>query len=177
MTGEDDYEDVKGLYARSDIDAKIKRYYPEIENAYASSDLFIGRSGAMTVTELSALGLPSILIPYPYAMDNHQLFNARFLEVKGGAIIINNKDLTKELLAEKVIILGRDPENLSKMSESAYEASFSFSTELTATYCYRTIFFEKALRSYGFWYSWFYPFLRVKERMEHAKKQSNIEKL
>lgn len=50
----------------------------------------------MTVTELSALGLPSILIPYPYAMDNHQLFNARFLEVKGGAIIINNKDRSKK---------------------------------------------------------------------------------
>ena len=177
VTGEDDYEHVKDLYARSDIDAKIKRYYPEIENAYASSDLFIGRSGAMTVTELSALGLPSILIPYPYAMDNHQLFNARFLEMKGGAIIINNEDLTKELLAEKVIILGRDPENLSKMSESANETSFRFSSELIAKYCYQTIFFEKALRSYGFWYSWFYPFLRVKERMEHAKKQSNIEKL
>ena len=177
VTGEDDYQNVKDLYARSDINAKVKKYYPEIENAYASSDLFIGRSGAMTVSELSALGLPSILIPYPYAMDNHQLFNARFLEMKGGAIIINNKDLTKELLAETVITLGRDHKSLSKMAESAYETRLSFSSELIAKYCYQTIFFEKQLKSYGFWYSWFYPFLRIKERIERAKEHSNLDKL
>ena len=177
VTGEDDYQNVKDLYARSDINAKVKKYYPEIENAYASSDLFIGRSGAMTVSELSALGLPSILIPYPYAMDNHQLFNARFLEMKGGAIIINNKDLTKELLAETVITLGRDHKSLSKMAELANETGLSFSSELIAKYCYQTIFFEKQLKSYGFWYSWFYPFVRIKERIERAKEHSNLDKL
>ncbi len=177
VTGEDDYQNVKDSYSRLNIEAKVKKYYPEIENAYASADLFIGRSGAMTVSELSTLGLPSILIPYPYATDNHQLFNALFLEAKGGAIIINNDDLTKELLAEKVITLGRDHKSLSQMAESANERRLSFSSELITKYCYATIFFEKQLKSYGFWHSWFYPLVRVKERIERAKEHSNLDEL
>ena len=70
--------------------------------AYEWADLVIGRSGAMTVSELSAIGMPSILIPYPHAMDNHQLFNARFLEGKKATVVIDEKQLNPEHLAETI---------------------------------------------------------------------------
>ena len=138
-TGDDDYEEVKESYRRLGLDAKVSKFNRNVESAYAWADLFIGRAGAMTVSELSAIGLPSILIPFPYAMDNHQLYNARFLEEKGGAVIIDDKNLTSEHLADVIKDLTEDRRILNKMSESAFDVRFVHATENIVDFTYQVI--------------------------------------
>ena len=137
--GEQDYEEVKESYSRLGIDAKVSKFDPNVGSAYDWADLFIGRAGAMTVSELSATGLPSILIPYPHAMDNHQFYNARFLEDKGGAVIIDNENLTSEHLAETIKEIFEDKKILKKMSESAFDNLFLHSTENIVNFTYDVI--------------------------------------
>lgn len=138
-TGEHDYENVRDEYRRLDLEAKVTKFNPNIESEYAWADLFIGRAGAMTVSELSAIGLPSILIPYPHAMDNHQFYNARFLEGKGGAVIINDENLTSELLAAEINALSKDRKTLIKMSESAFDEHFIHATDNIVEFTYEVI--------------------------------------
>tara|TARA_B100000579_G_C22439430_1_gene669173 strand:+ start:24 stop:665 length:642 start_codon:yes stop_codon:yes gene_type:complete len=138
-TGVDDYEEVKESYRSFGIDAKVSKFNQNVESAYAWADLFIGRAGAMTVSELSAIGLPSILIPFPYAMDNHQLYNARFLEEKGGAVIIDDKNLTSEHLADVIKDLSENRKILMKMSESAFDVRFVHATEDIVDFTYQVI--------------------------------------
>ena len=128
----------------------VSKFNTNVESAYAWADLFIGRAGAMTVSELSAIGLPSILIPYPYAMDNHQLFNARFLQDKGGAIIINDKDLTAELLASELTKLIKDKGMLKKMSESAFDDHFVHATNNIIEFTYKVIKKHKLMNLSGY---------------------------
>jgi len=138
-TGDHDYEEVKESYRRLGIDAKVSKFNRNVESAYSWADLFIGRAGAMTVSELSAIGLPSILIPFPYAMDNHQFYNARFLEEKGGAVIIDDKNLTSEHLADVIKEVSEDRKILKKMSESAFDVRFIHATENIVDFTYKVI--------------------------------------
>lgn len=85
----------------------------------ASADLFIGRSGATTCSELSALGKPSILIPYPYASDNHQYYNALALADIGAAVICDDADFTPEYLHDTIKHFINDKERLAEMSRQA----------------------------------------------------------
>ena len=138
-TGDHDYDEVNDAYKRLGIDAKVSKFNPNVESAYGWADLFIGRAGAMTISELSAIGLPSILIPFPYAMDNHQFYNARFLEKKGGAVIIDDKNLTSEHLADVIKDLSEDREILKKMSESAFDDRFVHATKNIVDFTYQVI--------------------------------------
>ena len=138
-TGDHDYEEVKESYRRLGIDAEVSKFNRNVESAYSWADLFIGRAGAMTVSELSAIGLPSILIPFPYAMDNHQFYNARFLEEKGGAVIIDDKNLTSEHLADVIKEVSEDRKILKKMSESAFDVRFIHATENIVDFTYQVI--------------------------------------
>ena len=138
-TGDHDYDEVNESYKRLGIDAKVSKFNPNIELAYGWADLFIGRAGAMTISELSSIGLPSILIPFPYAMDNHQFYNARFLEEKGGAVIIDDKNLTSEHLADVIKDLSKDRKILKKMSESAFDIRFVHATKNIVDFTYKVI--------------------------------------
>ena len=138
-TGGHDYDEVNESYKRLGIDAKVSKFNPNIELAYSWADLFIGRAGAMTISELSSIGLPSILIPFPYAMDNHQFYNARFLEEKGGAVIIDDKNLTSEHLADVIKDLSKDRNILKKMSESAFDIRFVHATKNIVDFTYKVI--------------------------------------
>ena len=96
--------------------------YPYIEDigyAYAASDLVISRAGAVTLAELTARGLPAVLVPYPYATGRHQDSNAMVLAEKGAAIIINDKDLSGERLAETITYVVSDPERMAGMSANS----------------------------------------------------------
>ena len=138
-TGDHDYDEVNDAYKRLGIDAKVSKFNPNVEMAYGWADLFIGRAGAMTISELSAIGLPSILIPFPYAMDNHQFYNARFIEEKGGAVIIDDKNLTSEHLADVIKDLSKDRKILKKMSESAFDDRFVHATKNIVDFTYQVI--------------------------------------
>src|SRR3712207_8814181 len=70
--------------------------YTTLFRSYAEADLLICRAGASTIAELAAAGVASVLIPYPYAVDDHQTRNARFLSDRGGALLISQSELTPE---------------------------------------------------------------------------------
>lgn len=138
-TGENDFDVVNEKYIDFGIDAEVTSFNTNIEKAYEWADLLIGRAGAMTVSETSAIGLPSILIPFPYALDNHQLFNAQFLEKKGGAIIIKDKDLNPKVLAAKIHSIFKEQGKLEGMSDAAFDKKFVDATVNIVKFCYKTI--------------------------------------
>ena len=138
-TGENDFDVVNEKYIDFGIDAEVASFNTNIEKAYEWADLLIGRAGAMTVSETSAIGLPSILIPFPYALDNHQLFNAQFLEKKGGALIIKDKDLNPKVLAAKIHSIFKEEGKLEGMSDAAFDKKFVDATVNIVNFCYKTI--------------------------------------
>ncbi|MDR3274536.1 MAG: undecaprenyldiphospho-muramoylpentapeptide beta-N-acetylglucosaminyltransferase [Endomicrobium sp.] len=97
ITGHNNYVIIQER-VKDNPDYLVFKYMHDIANAYAASNIVICRSGASTVFELKALNKPAILIPYPYATDNHQYWNAKEIEKDGKVIIIEEKNLTKETL-------------------------------------------------------------------------------
>jgi UDP-N-acetylglucosamine--N-acetylmuramyl-(pentapeptide) pyrophosphoryl-undecaprenol N-acetylglucosamine transferase len=87
---------------------RVFEYMHDIGVAYAASDVVICRSGAASVFELKALDKPAVLVPYPYATDNHQYWNAREIEKEGKVIIIEEKKLTKKNLSNAIYALKKN---------------------------------------------------------------------
>ena len=139
QTGETDHEEICQIYKENEFSADIFPFIKDMAQAYEWADLVVGRSGAMTVSELSAIGIPSILIPYPYAMDNHQLFNARFLEEKKATVIIDDKKLNPEHLAEIIKKIISKDGILQDMAEAAFDQTFVNATENITQFCYKMV--------------------------------------
>lgn len=98
---------------------EIKPYIFDMADALASADLVVSRAGALTVSEITAVGLPSILIPFPYATENHQEANAGVLEKEGASVVILEKDLTPEVLHQQIINLIKNKNQLALMAKNA----------------------------------------------------------
>jgi UDP-N-acetylglucosamine--N-acetylmuramyl-(pentapeptide) pyrophosphoryl-undecaprenol N-acetylglucosamine transferase len=98
---------------------KLIGFCDQMPSAYALADLVIARSGASTLTEISLAGLASILVPYPYAADDHQTANARVFSDAGAAQLIQQKDLTPESLAKILSDLLKNSDTLTLMSDAA----------------------------------------------------------
>jgi UDP-N-acetylglucosamine--N-acetylmuramyl-(pentapeptide) pyrophosphoryl-undecaprenol N-acetylglucosamine transferase len=109
----------KGINIDSLKNIEIVPYLFDMARAMAKSDLIISRSGAFTVSEITAVGLPSILIPFPYATENHQECNARALEQQGAAKVILEKELSVESLERTINELVQNEDELKKMSQNA----------------------------------------------------------
>jgi UDP-N-acetylglucosamine--N-acetylmuramyl-(pentapeptide) pyrophosphoryl-undecaprenol N-acetylglucosamine transferase len=90
-----------------------------MEDALAAADLIICRAGATTLAEITAKGVPAILVPYPFAAENHQEYNARALESRGAALVIKDSELTGELLASKIRELLSNGEHLRSMGQAS----------------------------------------------------------
>ncbi len=97
----------------------ITSYIHDMSSAYAAADLVISRAGAATLAEITAQGLPSILIPYPYATDNHQEYNARALKRANAAVLILDKDLSGNILSSEIERLTGDAGLLASMAEAS----------------------------------------------------------
>lgn len=126
MTGETQYDDIMKKYNSEGIamDTKYLSVMPYLHNmphALAASDIIISRCGASTLSEITALGKPSILIPYPYATDNHQEYNARALEKNGAAVVILERDLSADLLYSEVADMLNKPEKVDRMKMKSRE--------------------------------------------------------
>lgn len=120
--GPDYYSDLlkeKGIDAKKHDNLIIREYINDMPRCLAAADLVISRCGAITLAELKAAGRASILIPSPNVAENHQYHNAMVLENHGAAVVIEEKDLTGELLCQTVKELTEDPEKLRKLSENA----------------------------------------------------------
>lgn len=119
QTGEHDYERVKGLYSEFALSGVVIPFIDDMAGAYSEADLVVGRAGASTVTELAAMGKPSILIPFPHAADDHQTANARTLSDAGGAVLLSQDDLSASSLAGLVERLDDDRDSLDRMASRA----------------------------------------------------------
>ena len=120
VTGKGEFDSV--MKKLSDLDApniKIVPYLYNMPTALAMADLAVFRAGATGLAELTARGVPAILIPYPYAAENHQEFNAKSLVEAGAARMILNKDLTAEILSAQLEELLSSPEKLKSMAEAS----------------------------------------------------------
>lgn len=102
QTGTAMQQQVEAVYKEQAIKAKVTDFIDDVVAAYRWADLVICRAGAMTVSEVAALGVPSILVPYPYAIDDHQTANARYLVDAGAAVLIAQQQLTARYLAEQI---------------------------------------------------------------------------
>jgi UDP-N-acetylglucosamine--N-acetylmuramyl-(pentapeptide) pyrophosphoryl-undecaprenol N-acetylglucosamine transferase len=100
----------------------VKGYEDRIDSLYAAADLMITRAGAGTIAELAACGAPSIVVPWPDAAENHQVGNARMLADPGGAVMIEQHDLTADRLVAEIDRLRSDPAALAALSTAAYAA-------------------------------------------------------
>ena len=108
----------KGVDLKANPHVRIVEYI-DIPKCLPAADLVIGRSGASTLSELQALGKPSILIPSPYVTENHQFHNAMALVDNGAAVILEEKDLNPDSLTEKVNELIHDKEKLARIGKCA----------------------------------------------------------
>ncbi len=109
----------KGIDAREHDNLIIREYINDMPRCLAAADLVISRCGAITLAELKAAGRASVLIPSPNVAENHQYHNAMVLESHGAGVVIEEKDLTGELLCKTVKELTENPERLKKLSENA----------------------------------------------------------
>lgn len=119
QTGNLDYREVLELYRARGLKADVQPFLEDMKEAYAWADLVVNRAGASSVSELAALGKPSILIPYPFASNNHQEVNAGLLARQGGAVMVLEKDLDGQRLAGLIRKYMTCPEALHLMGEKA----------------------------------------------------------
>ncbi len=106
-------------YDDNSVDAEVLPFIDDMRAAYEWADLVVCRSGALTIAELAAVGIASILIPYPYAADNHQFHNACFLQSENAARVINEADLNSESLASLLTHFQNNRDELIAMSVNA----------------------------------------------------------
>ena len=119
QTGETDYAHVAEEYRRKGLKGDIRPFIKDMAWAYRNADIVVSRAGATTISELAALGKPSILIPYPFAANSHQETNAGMLVQVGGAEVITQKDLSGKGLAEILVKYMDDKTALEKMGAQA----------------------------------------------------------
>ena len=116
QTGERDLELVREGYRRAGVEARVEAFLFAMDHEMVSADIAVCRSGATTLAELTAAGLPAILVPLPSATDDHQHRNAVVLARKGAAEIVDQRNLGA--LASRVEALGGDPERRRRMAEA-----------------------------------------------------------
>lgn len=119
QTGESMREEVEATYRSLGIRAKVVTFIDDIARAYSNAALVVARAGATTLAELCAIGRPSILIPFPFAADDHQAKNAAALEVQNASICIRESDLEVDALGDFVADLLDDPAKRQAMARAA----------------------------------------------------------
>lgn len=133
QAGQNQIDSLAENYRAAGVDAQTKAFIDDMAAAYASCDVVICRAGALTIAELAAAGVASILVPFPYAVDDHQTHNARFLSEREAAILVPQKDLQPERLATLLKTMTR--EKLLLMAEKARALAKSDATETAARRC------------------------------------------
>lgn len=132
QSGEKHLEALRAAYAAAGVQAHAVAFIEDMAGAYAWADLVICRAGALTIAELAAAGVASVLVPFPHAVDDHQTANARFLSRAGAAMLLPQAELTPERLAE-LRHLSRD--QLKEMAEKARELAMPDATAAVASIC------------------------------------------
>ena len=133
QAGDKHLAELQKRYLELGVEADIRPFIDDMPAAYAQADLVICRSGAMTVSEIAACGVASCLIPFPYAIDDHQTANARFLSDEDAAILLPQTDLNPQDLASMIQNFTR--QDLKVMAERAHALSMPRATQRVAEVC------------------------------------------
>jgi UDP-N-acetylglucosamine--N-acetylmuramyl-(pentapeptide) pyrophosphoryl-undecaprenol N-acetylglucosamine transferase len=133
QTGKKHFETVQKLYDQSGMQADVRAFLDDMANQYAHADVVICRAGALTIAELAAAGVASVLVPFPYAVDDHQTYNARFLSEQGAAVLMPQTELNAEKLAQLLREMTR--EKLLAMAQAARNLAKPDATQQVAQVC------------------------------------------
>jgi UDP-N-acetylglucosamine--N-acetylmuramyl-(pentapeptide) pyrophosphoryl-undecaprenol N-acetylglucosamine transferase len=135
QTGSAEAETVRSAYADIGRDARVEAFVEDMAAAYAWADVVICRSGALTIAELAVVGVPSILVPFPHATDDHQTGNARFLADAGAAILLPQTELTAGKLAGLIGDFTGQRNMLLEMACRAHELAMPDAARRVAAHC------------------------------------------
>ena len=133
--GKSKLEVTQRAYQKANIEADIEEFIKDMKTAYAWADIIICRAGALTIAELAAAGVGSILIPYPHAVDDHQTKNAEYLSKKSAAFLIQQKDLNSQDLADILDDLSTYREKCMSMAIAARTLAKPKATDQVVRVC------------------------------------------
>jgi UDP-N-acetylglucosamine--N-acetylmuramyl-(pentapeptide) pyrophosphoryl-undecaprenol N-acetylglucosamine transferase len=140
QTGALGFDETEALYAQAGlVNAKVMPFIEDMPLAYAWADLLVCRAGALTIAEISSVGIPSILVPYPWAVDDHQTANAQFLVKAGAAQCIQQSVLTPDWLAQQWVHFQSQPQELEKMRAAAKRIPLNDATSQIVQYCQKVL--------------------------------------
>ncbi|MBI2791712.1 MAG: undecaprenyldiphospho-muramoylpentapeptide beta-N-acetylglucosaminyltransferase [Gammaproteobacteria bacterium] len=135
QTGKNHLETTKANYAQRKIEAEVSDFIQDMAAAYAWADVVICRSGALTVAEIATVGVASILIPFPYAVDDHQTFNAKYLSSQGGAFLLAQSSLSAASLSALLLDLINNPVKRRVMAKACLQLAKPNATYDVAEHC------------------------------------------
>ncbi len=138
LTGAADEKSVREIYEKAGLPHDVRAFASDMAPLFAAADLAICRSGAATCAELAVFALPALLVPYPHAANNHQMFNARALEKLGAADVVPESDLGEDWLVDYVAGCMRAPERLARMSAASRGLAKRSASEMLADLVERT---------------------------------------
>ncbi|MDB5899003.1 MAG: murG [Ramlibacter sp.] len=133
QSGAKQIDELRANYAKAGVHAELTPFIDDTATAYAEADLVICRAGASTVTEIAAIGAPALFVPFPFAVDDHQTTNAKFLVDAGGGWLVQQRELTADRLAQMLIALNRD--ELLKRAVAAKRLQKTRATEQMVAAC------------------------------------------
>lgn len=128
-------EATREAYAEAGVLADVREFLNDMPAVYGEADLVICRAGALTVSELAAAGVAALLVPFPFAVDDHQTGNARFLVDAGAARLVQQRDLDPSLLAGLITELCGDRDQLLNMAQAARDLARPDATDCVAETC------------------------------------------
>ena len=133
QAGKRNIESAQNAYREAGIEARVVPFISDMVEAYRWADLVLCRAGAMTIAELAAAGVASILVPFPFAVDDHQTANAHYLSDHNAAVLLPQAQLTPERLGE--LIKETTPEALRKMADAAQRLALLDASQRVADQC------------------------------------------
>ncbi|MDD3813037.1 MAG: undecaprenyldiphospho-muramoylpentapeptide beta-N-acetylglucosaminyltransferase [Desulfocapsaceae bacterium] len=139
QTGAADQEMVRLAYEQAGVKATVAAFFTDMAEIYGKSDLLVSRAGATTLAELAVLGKPALLIPYPFAADDHQYRNGRYYADSGGAVVLMERELSGRKLAEALAALVSSPGRLQEMAEAMHSMARPDAAERIVDVCLEMI--------------------------------------
>ena len=135
QTGKKNLQQAQQCYAENNVKAEVKDFIDDMDAAYAWADIVLCRAGAMTVFELASAGVGSILVPYPFAVDDHQSANAEYLRDVGAAIVKQQDELSAEWLSDTLMRFNSQRDKLLRMAKRARERAMPNAANDVARLC------------------------------------------
>jgi len=135
QTGKKLFEETQAVYKKRNVTARVSPFIDDMAEAYAWADVVVCRAGALTISELAAVGVGSILVPFPHAVDDHQTKNAQYLVDVGAATLVSQNDLSAERLARDLSELLKNRLQALTMAEAAYSVRQIDSVNQVLIYC------------------------------------------